>query len=178
MRWPCPSLHRSYPASSVLQTSPLPEAAQPVPRGRLVEGERPITDRVSRVALYLHVPTCHRRYPGGPLSSDRSWDGLFQPFPFIPSGGGLPDPSARSASALVVSRPARRSRVLRPVGSSSRHATRLSRRLRRFCCLHRRSDSYRLERPSCRVGLAPTEDQQLTTAHTRSAPEHRTASRP
>ena len=37
-------------------------------------------------------------------------------------------------------------------------ATHLSRRLRRFRYLHRRSDSYRLERPSCRVGIAPTED--------------------
>ena len=81
----------------VLRTSPLPEAAQPVPRGRLVEGEHPFTDRVSRVALDLPVPTCRRHYPGGPLSSDRSWDGLFQPFPFIPSDGGLPFPSARSA---------------------------------------------------------------------------------
>src|SRR5271157_4647508 len=53
-------------------------------------------------------------------------------FPFIPSDGGLPHPSARSASTLVVSRPAQRSLALRPVGLPSRHATRLSRRLRRF----------------------------------------------
>ena len=32
----------------------------------------------------LHVPTCRRHYPGGPLGSDRSWDGLFQPFPIHP----------------------------------------------------------------------------------------------
>ena len=83
-------------------------------------------------------------------------------YPFIPSDGGLPHASARSATTLDVSRPARRSRVLRPVGSPSRHATRLSRRLRRFRYLHRRSDSYRLERPSCRVGIAPTEDQHLS----------------
>ncbi len=37
-------------------------------------------------------------------------------------------------------------------------ATHLSRRLRRFRYLPRRPDSYRLERPSCRVGIAPTED--------------------
>src|SRR5208337_4500915 len=47
-------------------------------------------------------------------------------------------------------------------------ATHLSRRLRRFRYLHRRPDSYRLERPSCRVGIAPTEDQHLFTAHTKS----------
>src|SRR5208337_3756814 len=61
-----------------------PKPAQPVPHGRLVEGERPFTGRVSRVALHLHVPTCRRHYPGGPLSSDRSWDGLFQPFSIHP----------------------------------------------------------------------------------------------
>ena len=49
-----------------------------------VEGERPFTARVSRVALDLHVPTCRRHYPGGPLGSDRSWDGLFHPFPLHP----------------------------------------------------------------------------------------------
>ena len=37
-------------------------------------------------------------------------------------------------------------------------AMHLSRRLRRFRYLHRRPDSYRLERPSCQVGIAPTED--------------------
>src|SRR5271166_5675798 len=46
----------------------------------------------------------------------------------------------------------------------------LSRRLRRFRYLHRHSDSYRLERPSCRAAIAPTEDQHLFTAHTRSDP--------
>ena len=30
------------------------------------------------------VPTCRRHYPGGPLGSDRSWDGLFHPFPLPP----------------------------------------------------------------------------------------------
>ena len=32
--------------------------------------------------------------------------------------------------------------------------------------LHRRPDSYRLERPSCRVGIAPTEDQHLFSRRT------------
>src|SRR6516165_8932317 len=88
----------------------------------------------------------------------------------FPSGGGLPLTNAGSATTLDVSRPARRSLTLRPVGSPSRHATRLSRRLRRLCRLHRRSDSYRLERPSCRVGIAPTEDQHLPPARNRSDP--------
>src|SRR5271157_4122426 len=91
-------------------------------------------------------------------------------FPLIPSDGGLPHSLARSATTLDFSRPARRSLRLRPVGSPSRHATRLSRRLRRFRYLHCRSDSYRLERPSCRVGIAPTEDQHLSTAHKTPVP--------
>src|SRR4051794_1489892 len=101
----------------------------------------------------LRVPTCRRHYPGGPLGSDRSWDGLFQPFPFIPSGSGLPLSGAGSASTLVVSRPARRSLTLSRragIGSPSRQAARLSRRLRWFCYLHHRSDSYR----SRRAGIA------------------------
>ena len=117
---------------------------------------RPPPLGASRVALDLRVPTCRRHYPGGPLGSDRSWDGLFQPLPFVPSDGGLPHVSAGSAPTLDVSRPARRSLALRPVGSPHRQAT-LSRRLRRLRYLPRRSDSYWLERPSCRVGFAPAE---------------------
>ena len=89
-------------------------------------------------------------------------------YPFIPSDGGLPHPSARSASTLVVSRPAQRSlRITACRLAASPKATHLSRRLRRFCHLHHRSDSSWLERPSCRVGIAPTEDQHLSTAHTK-----------
>ena len=43
-------------------------------------------------------------------------------FPFIPSDSGLPHPIARSASTLVVSRPAQRSLALRPVGSLHRQS--------------------------------------------------------
>ena len=41
----------------------------------------------------------------------------------------------------------------------------LHRRLRRLCCLHRRSDCYRVERSSSRAGLSPAVDQHLFTAH-------------
>ena len=79
-------------------------------------------------------------------------------YPFIPSDGGLP-------MLVRGRRPHWTFRGLLNVhsryGLSARciaKATHLSRRLRRFCYLPRRSDSYRLERPSCRVGIAPTED--------------------
>jgi len=44
-------------------------------------------------------------------------------FPFIPSDGGLPHPSARSASTLVASRPAQRTQVTacRLAASPMRH---------------------------------------------------------
>jgi hypothetical protein len=42
--------------------------------------------------------------------------------------------------------------------ASSAEATHLSRRLRWFRQLHQRSDSYRLDRLSCRVGITPTGD--------------------
>ena len=41
----------------------------------------------------------------------------------------------------------------------------LPRRLRRLCCLRRRSDCYRVERSSSRAGLSPAVDQCLFTAH-------------
>ena len=120
---------------------------------------RPPPLGVSRVALDLRVPTCRRHYPGGPLGSDRSWDGLFQPLT-------LSSPATAAFPMLVRGRrPHWTFRGLLNVhsryGLSARciaRATHLSRRLRRFRYLHRRSDSYRLERPSCRVGIAPSED--------------------
>src|SRR5271165_7379685 len=36
--------------------------------------------------------------------------------------------------------------------------------------LHRRPDSYRLERPSCRVGIAPTADKHFFPAHISDVP--------
>jgi hypothetical protein len=39
-----------------------------------------------------------------------------------------------------------------------------------FVTSPRRFDSYRLERPSYRVGIAPTENQHLHTAHTSRVP--------
>ena len=79
-----------------------------------------------------------------------------------PSGYGLPHSLARSASTLVVSRPAQRSLAITACRlAASPKATHLSRRLRRFRFLHRRSDSYRLERPSCRARVSLAEDQHL-----------------
>jgi hypothetical protein len=118
----------------------------------------------------LRVPTCRRHYPGGPLGSDRSRVGLFQP-----------PHSSPTAAAFPVTLPGRRPHwpfrglldVHSGYGLSARciaKAIHLSRRLRWFRPLHHRSDSYRLERPSCRVGIAPTENQHLSTAHNVDGP--------
>jgi hypothetical protein len=75
----------------------------------------------------------------------------------FPTDGGLPQPISGSAPTLNFSRIAQRSLALRPACSLDRHAAHVSRRLRRLRHLHRRFDSYRLERPSCRMGIAPTD---------------------
>ena len=85
--------------------------------------------------------------------------------PILPATCGLPRFSGGSAPTLPLSRPAQRSLTLRPACSRGRQGDPFHRRLRRFRCLHRRSDCYRLERPSCRAGFAPAEDPNLSTAH-------------
>jgi len=47
-------------------------------------GSRALTAWGFPCCVDLLVPTCRRHYPGGPLGSDRSWDGLFHPFPLHP----------------------------------------------------------------------------------------------
>jgi hypothetical protein len=112
---------------------------------------------VSRVALDLRVQPCRRPYPGGIAGgSGRSPDTC---------DSGLPHPLVGSAPTLSFSRPARRSRKLRPGCSRGCLCSPFHPRLRHDRYLPHRSDCYRLERPSCRVGLAPTEDQHLFTAH-------------
>ena len=94
------------------------------------------------------MSTCRCHYPGGIVGSDRSWDGLFHPFPCSPTTAAFPDYHGGSAPTLNLSRPAQHSLALRPVDSLHRRAVHLSRRLRRLCYLRRRSDSFRPERPS------------------------------
>src|SRR6516165_1084928 len=79
--------------------------------------------------------------------------------------GGLPCEKARSAPAIVFSRPAQRSLTLRPVRSPSRQCDPFHRRLQQLRCLHYCFDCYRVERTSSRAGLSPAEVQRLFTAH-------------
>src|SRR5262249_340179 len=61
---------------------------------------------------------------------------------------GLPRYVGGSAPTSSLSRPAQHSLALRPDDSLHRQAVHVSRRLRRLRYLHRRSDSFRPERPS------------------------------
>ena len=83
--------------------------------------------------------------PVGPLDRIVPDEGLSTTSVFT-SDGGLPRYIGGSAPTSLLSRPAQCSLALRPADSLHRQAVHLSRRLRRLCYLHRRADSFRLER--------------------------------
>jgi hypothetical protein len=108
-----PSLHRSYPASSVLRTSPPPHTARPVSRELPVD---PYRDHRWGFPCCVWSPrrTCHRHYPGR-FDGACSLVSLHRRRP--------PCEKVRSAPATVFSRPAQRLLTLWPARSPSRHAT-------------------------------------------------------
>ncbi len=109
-----PSLHRHYPASSVLRTPPPPHTARPFSHELPVDPLTAVTAGVSRVAsglLCLHAVAIT---PAGSMELVRS---------SISIVSGLPCEKVRSAPAIVVSGPAQRSLTLRPARSPSRLAT-------------------------------------------------------
>ena len=111
------------------------------------------TTRVSRVAagpFCLHAVAIT---PAGLMELIRSYFSI---------NVGLPQKHGGSAPALIVSRPAQRSLLLRPACSPSRLGDPLHRRLRRLRFLHRRSDCYRVERTSSRAGVSPAVNQRLS----------------
>ena len=84
-----PSLHRHYPASTVLQTCPPPLGGPACPsRASGWERHRP-TAGASRVACRFPFHTCHRPYPGG---TGRAVSLVAQPAAAFPIGpvGRLP----------------------------------------------------------------------------------------
>ena len=104
---------------SRLSAAPPPQATRPIPHGRPVEGHAPSplgASRVVLISLYRHAVV---------ITPVARWVRSFmkQHIPavyILASGGGLPHLCARSASTLVVSRPARRSLRLRPACSLHR----------------------------------------------------------
>ena len=75
---------------------------------------------------------------------------------------GLPSITSGSAPASLVSGLAQRSPTVVTAYMLARPPFSLHRRLRRLCCLHRRSDCYRVERTSSRAGLSPAVDQRFS----------------
>ena len=106
-----PSLRRRYPASQVIWASPPPSLARPDPRG-------------------LSVGACHATSQGFPCCVHSPLPCVLPPLPrrnlsvhaslASPTGVSLPRFRGGSASALRVSRPARRLLTLRPAWSLSR----------------------------------------------------------
>jgi hypothetical protein len=111
------------------------------------------------------VSTCRCHYPGGIVGSDRSWDGLFHPFPCSPTTTAFPTPLAGRLPHRCLSRLAQHSLTLRPADSLHRRAAHLSRRLRRLRYLRRHSDSFRPERPSWPGGTCTHWETPPFTAH-------------
>ena len=111
-----PSLHRHYPASTVLRPYPPPQGAGSVPH-----------DTTHAVAITPAEPlgACVVRFP---------------------NGGGLPRNSGGSASALPFSRPAQRSLHVTACALAKSLTDPLHQKLRPIRYLHGRSDCYRLER--------------------------------
>src|SRR5262249_45754240 len=140
----------------VLRTSPTSATAGPVPRGRPVgpRGHRGGSPVLRPCSVYRHAVAIT---PAGPqMGSLRS--------PEI-CDGGLPPDSAGSAPALNVSRPAQRCLPLRPACSRDRLAV-LS--IEGFGSIITSTAAPIATgwSESCRVGLAPTEERRLRTAHT------------
>ena len=94
--------------------------------------------------------------------ADRSWLGLFHPVASSPSDIGLPHMSDGSAPTSSFFEACSAFTHVTACLLATSPSDVFSRRLRRFCHLHRRSDSYRLERPSCRMGIAPIEEPNLS----------------
>ena len=151
-----PSLLRGYPDSSVLRTPPPPPPARPGPRG-LPVGREHNHHRGLPVFRMRSLGTYRRHYPGG--TGKRRWS--LDPFPMaaftIRSWLGSRINSFEACSAFTHV-------TVCPVAKSP-ESDPLHPRLRRIRYLLHRSDCYRLERPSCRTGLAPARSHRLATAH-------------
>ena len=109
-----PSLHRSYPASSVLRASPPSQTARPVSR------ELPVDPHCNYrwdfpCCAWSPLRTCRRQYPG------RSDGILFART--IPFASAFPETVAGRLLHQLFSGPAQRSLTLRPARSPSRLAT-------------------------------------------------------
>ena len=91
MRAKSPSLHRHYPASSLIRASPPPHTAWPGPRGSPVEGHAPSPlglPVLRSISMYIHADATTPAGSGGCTVASSPLD------------GGLPRNTAGSAPAI------------------------------------------------------------------------------
>jgi len=147
-----PSLHRSYPASSVLRASPPPQTAWPVSR------ELPVDpDRDHRwgfpCCVWSPLPTCHRHYPG-------RLDGACSLVSLHPQRPSLCNSQVGSCNCFFEACSAFTHVMACTLAESP--CDPFHRKLRQLRCLRCRFDCYRVERTSSRAGVAPAEVQRLS----------------
>src|SRR5207244_452773 len=128
----------------------------PVGPSRVSGWGTPPPPGVSRVAFALRVRTCPRPYPGGIVVGIGLLPGYHD--------GGLPQMSAGSAPALIVSGPAWRSLPLGPAGSRGHRVTLCIEGFGRFVTSTTAPIATGWSN-SCQVGIAPTEERRRFTAH-------------
>jgi len=137
-----PSLHRSYPASTVLRPCPTParsiDAIDVEATTSDHDGSPPIT--------CITLPTCRAHYPDE--SDGRSCR-------LLPRPRGLPRYSGGSASMTSLSRPAQTSLALRPAGSLNRPRRPLSRGSGPSDCPPKPLVSYQINRQLSGWNLPP-----------------------
>ena len=141
-----PSLHRSYPASSVLRASPPSQSARPVSRELPVD---PYCDHrwdfpCCVLVPFACIPSPIPRQVGWKLV--RSYDSL---------RFGLPSKSGRVGSCISLFEACSAFTHVTACTLAESPCDPLHQRLQRPRCLHRCSDCYRVERTSSRAGLLP-----------------------
>ncbi len=147
-----PSLHRSYPASSVLRASPPSQSAQPVSH------ELPVDPHHDHrwdfpCCVWSTLPACRRQYPGrsdGTCSLDCSIN------------FGLPTKPGRVGSCISLFEACSAFTRVTACTLAKSPSDSLHQRLQQFRCLHYCSDCYRVERTSSRTGLTPAVDHHLS----------------
>src|SRR6478609_3063904 len=146
-----PSLHRHYPASTVILPCPTPAdaaARSDVEAATLAPNGSPPITRTT-------FPTCRAHYPGG--SSGCSCR-------LLPRSRGLPQMAGGSASALSLSRPAQASLTLWPAGSLSRPQATFVTRLQPAQLPARAARQLPDQSTTLRVDSSSTDDPRLRGA--------------
>ncbi len=140
-----PSLHRSYPASSVLRASPPSQSARPVSHKLPVD---PYRDHRwdFPCCVWSPLPTCRRQYPG-------RTDGICSLVRFHPL---RPSPkSGRVGSCINGFEACSAFTHVTACTLAKSPSDPLHQRLQQSRCLDCCSDCYRVERTSSRAGLLP-----------------------